>query len=128
MHPYQHNFRCKPSSRLIRQNIYSILLIPIYKENPPKAEEFVTLKVYDMLGREIATLVNEQQQTGTYNIQFNGSRLSSGLYFYQLREILLKQKNVDAQVIRGGGINSAISISWIQSFHRNDNVSDRIAQ
>ncbi len=47
--------------------------------------EWVTLKVYDILGSEIATLVNTEQKPGTYLSQFDGSRLSSGLYFYKLR-------------------------------------------
>ncbi len=45
----------------------------------------VTLKVYDILGREIATLINEEQKAGNYKVEFNGANLSSGVYFYQLR-------------------------------------------
>lgn len=45
----------------------------------------VTLKVYDVLGREISTLVNEQKGAGRYKVKFNGNKLSSGTYFYQLR-------------------------------------------
>lgn len=45
----------------------------------------VTLKVHDVLGREVATLINEVKQPGTYTLQFDASRLSSGIYFYQLR-------------------------------------------
>lgn len=44
----------------------------------------VTLKVYDALGCEVATLVNEVKQPGTYSLQFNGSYLASGVYFYRL--------------------------------------------
>jgi hypothetical protein len=44
----------------------------------------VTLKVFDILGREIETLINEKQNTGTYEIKFNGSKLASGMYFYSL--------------------------------------------
>ncbi len=44
----------------------------------------VILKVYDVLGREVATLVNGIQSEGVYNQQFNGSHLSSGIYFYRL--------------------------------------------
>jgi hypothetical protein len=44
----------------------------------------VTLKVYDVLGREVRTLVNEFQPAGTYSVRFSGSGLSSGVYFYQL--------------------------------------------
>jgi len=45
---------------------------------------FVTLKVYDVLGREIATLVNKEKPVGSYEIKFDGSNLSSGVYFYRL--------------------------------------------
>ncbi len=44
----------------------------------------VTLKVYDILGREVATLVNEKQNRGNYSVTFNASRLASGVYFYRL--------------------------------------------
>ncbi len=44
----------------------------------------VRLVVYDVLGREVATLVNETQAAGTYQIRFDGTRLASGIYVYQL--------------------------------------------
>jgi hypothetical protein len=44
----------------------------------------VSLKVYDILGKEIQTLVNEQLQPGTYEVEFDGSNLPSGIYFYKL--------------------------------------------
>lgn len=46
---------------------------------------FVSLKVYDMLGREVAELVNENQSEGYYSVVFNASNLSSGIYFYQIK-------------------------------------------
>ncbi len=45
----------------------------------------LSLKIYDVLGNEIATLVNEEKPAGSYEVQFNGSALSSGIYFYTLR-------------------------------------------
>ena len=50
----------------------------------------VTLKIYDLLGREVATLVNEEKPAGIYEVEFNshsgeGRNLSSGIYFYQLK-------------------------------------------
>jgi uncharacterized repeat protein (TIGR01451 family) len=45
----------------------------------------VTLKVYDILGREVITLLNEEKTTGTYEVKLNANTLSSGVYFYQLR-------------------------------------------
>ncbi len=45
----------------------------------------ISLKVYDVLGREIATLVNEEKLAGEYEVQFDGSGLPSGIYFYQLK-------------------------------------------
>ncbi len=44
----------------------------------------VTLKIYDILGTEISTLVNEQQQPGIYSVRFNAASLPSGIYFYRL--------------------------------------------
>jgi hypothetical protein len=49
------------------------------------AECYVSLKVYDILGREIKTLINGDIPAGTYHIQFNAGSLSSGVYFYTLR-------------------------------------------
>ncbi|PIW98698.1 MAG: hypothetical protein COZ80_09215, partial [Ignavibacteria bacterium CG_4_8_14_3_um_filter_37_9] len=52
---------------------------------------FVTLKVYDVLGNEIATLVNEEKPAGKYQVNFNAQRttnnkqLASGVYFYRLQ-------------------------------------------
>jgi len=45
----------------------------------------VTLKVYDVLGKEIATLVNEEKSAGSYETVFSASHLASGIYYYQLR-------------------------------------------
>ncbi|MBK7105390.1 MAG: hypothetical protein IPH62_08910 [Ignavibacteriae bacterium] len=45
----------------------------------------VSLKIFDILGREIKTLLNENQKPGNYKIQFDGSNLSSGVYYYQLK-------------------------------------------
>ena len=44
----------------------------------------VTLKIYDVLGKEIAILVNAEKQPGVYEIEFDGSNLSSGIYLYRL--------------------------------------------
>ncbi len=48
------------------------------------ANGFTSLKVYDALGREVATLVNEAKEAGTYSVQFDGAKLSSGIYFARL--------------------------------------------
>jgi flagellar hook assembly protein FlgD len=44
----------------------------------------VILKIYDISGKEIITLVNEKQNSGTYEVTFDGSELSSGVYYYKL--------------------------------------------
>ncbi len=44
----------------------------------------VTMKIYDILGREVRTLVNEVKQAGNYTVDFNASEFSSGVYFYKL--------------------------------------------
>ncbi len=46
---------------------------------------FVTLKVYDLSGKEVASLVNNNLAAGTYNYTFDGAKLSSGIYFYTIR-------------------------------------------
>ncbi len=46
---------------------------------------FVSLRVYDALGREVTTLVNEVKPAGNYLVNFNAERLSSGIYFYRLQ-------------------------------------------
>jgi hypothetical protein len=45
----------------------------------------VKLVIYDILGREIKTLVNEIKQSGKYTVEFNGSNLASGVYFYRIQ-------------------------------------------
>ncbi len=52
-------------------------------QNP--TDGFVALKVFDLLGKEVATLVNEHKSTGSHSIVFNGKDLSSGVYFYKLQ-------------------------------------------
>jgi len=46
---------------------------------------YLTINVYDVLGNEIGTLVNEEKQVGAYEVEFDGAGLTSGIYFYQLR-------------------------------------------
>ncbi|MFP4548507.1 MAG: T9SS type A sorting domain-containing protein, partial [Fidelibacterota bacterium] len=46
---------------------------------------FITLKIYDIMGREIKNLENHQKSAGHYTINFNAKDLSSGLYFYQMK-------------------------------------------
>jgi predicted extracellular nuclease len=48
-------------------------------------ESSVSLKIYNMIGQEVKTLVEENKAPGTYNVNFNASNLSSGVYFYSLR-------------------------------------------
>jgi len=73
-----------PSNYSLSQN-YPNPFNPVTKINYalPKSG-LVTLKIYDILGKEVATLVNEVKNVGTYSIDFNGSNLSSGVYFYKL--------------------------------------------
>lgn len=45
----------------------------------------VSLKVFNTLGEEVETLINDFKSAGKYSVQFNGSRLASGVYFYRLQ-------------------------------------------
>ena len=49
------------------------------------SKDFVSIKVYDVLGNEIATLVNGEKPAGSYSVNFNASKLSSGVYFYRMK-------------------------------------------
>jgi hypothetical protein len=65
--------------------------IPTSPQSPPsKGGEanqgwFTVLKVFDVLGNEVATLVNETQPPGNYEVEFNADKISSGIYFYRLQ-------------------------------------------
>ena len=66
---------------------YTISTLPVSSPLIKKRtkEGFITLKIYDVLGKEVATLVNEEKSAGTYEVEFNGSDLPSGVYFYRLQ-------------------------------------------
>ena len=55
------------------------------------SRQYVTLKVYDVLGKEVATLVNEEKPAGSYEVEFQSSvgspQLASGIYYYQLKTV-----------------------------------------
>ena len=65
--------------------------MPPFSKGRKRAEEIVTLKVFGILGKEIATLVNEEKPAGEYEVEFDGANLlpkgslTSGIYFYQLK-------------------------------------------
>jgi len=67
----------------IKYSIPSPLVPPFIKGGTNGG--FVTLKIYDILGNEVATLVNEEQPAGEYEVDFDGNKLTSGIYFYTLR-------------------------------------------
>ena len=55
---------------------------------------YVKLKVFDIQGKEIAELVNSKQGQGNYKVDFDGSGLSSGVYFYEIKILDEKSNNV----------------------------------
>ena len=75
----------EPTKFVLEQN-YPNPFNPTTKINfsIPEVQQ-VQLKVYDVLGNEVATLVNEEKAPGTYEVQFNASNLTSGIYFYTLK-------------------------------------------
>jgi hypothetical protein len=46
---------------------------------------FVTIKIYDVLGNELKTLINDEKSAGYYKIDFDASQFSSGIYIYELK-------------------------------------------
>ncbi len=80
----------KPNKYILEQNYpnpfnpttiikYSIPFVETHRDAS------LQLNVYDILGREVAALVNENQKPGNYEVTFNGSGLASGIYFYRLQ-------------------------------------------
>ncbi len=59
--------------------------IPSVIASETKQSQLVTLKIFDVLGREVATLVNEEKPAGSYEVEFSADRLTSGIYFYKLQ-------------------------------------------
>jgi hypothetical protein len=59
--------------------------IPSVIASGTKQSQFVTLKVYDLLGNEVVTLINEEKSAGSYEVNFNAAGLPSGIYFYKLQ-------------------------------------------
>ena len=59
--------------------------IPTVIASEAKQSQFVTLKVYDVLGNEVTTLVNEEKPAGIYEVEFDAEKLPSGVYFYKLQ-------------------------------------------
>ena len=57
---------------------------PLRRSGSEASRQFVVLKVYDVLGNEVATLVNEEKAAGSYEVEFDGTRLTSGIYFYRI--------------------------------------------
>jgi flagellar hook assembly protein FlgD len=47
-------------------------------------DNLITIKIYDILGKEVKVLVNEFKPAGSYKISFDGSNLSNGIYFYRM--------------------------------------------
>ncbi len=67
---------CNPVGQFVISPFDSSIII--------KHTQYITIKVYDALGKEVMTLVNEKLSAGSYEAEFNGSNLSSGMYFYKL--------------------------------------------
>ncbi len=68
----------------IKYSIPASLAKGIHSENPSKGGTLVQLKVYGILGKQVAILVNENKQPGNYEVEFNASSFVSGIYFYTL--------------------------------------------
>jgi photosystem II stability/assembly factor-like uncharacterized protein len=74
-----------PKAFSLRQNYPNPFNPQTAIEYELRYKDFVILKVYDVAGREIQTLVDQVQEAGVYRVRFDGSELPTGIYFYKLR-------------------------------------------
>ncbi|HRI85970.1 MAG TPA: serine hydrolase [Ignavibacteria bacterium] len=85
----EQNFTEVPVNHLLSQN-YPNPFNPVTKinftvaQNLSNGKENVTMKVFDISGKEIATLINESKPAGNYSVEFDGTDLPSGVYYYSL--------------------------------------------
>ncbi|MBC8185816.1 T9SS type A sorting domain-containing protein, partial [candidate division KSB1 bacterium] len=82
---FENNFSAVPQNHSLSQNYPNPFNESTTIFYTLKESAMVSLKIYDLLGREIKTLVNEFQDESNYSINFNGSGLRSGIYYYQLQ-------------------------------------------
>jgi parallel beta-helix repeat protein len=92
--PYLHSLPLFTSSNRMHQSPESFTLFQNYPNpfNPSTVISFqilvnthVTLKIYDALGREVATVINEMKKGGIHTAEFNAEKFASGIYFYRLQ-------------------------------------------
>lgn len=89
---YVHFMNGKNNNNVIIPKVYSLSQNYPNPFNPVTnikyqipADRYVSLKIYDITGREIANLVKEYKQAGYYTVSFNGSNFASGVYFYRIQ-------------------------------------------
>ncbi len=69
---------------------------------------FTSLKVYDLLGREVRTLVHENLQAESYEVTFDATGLASGTYFYRLSVVPLARRDLVPTGSRGGQVGELV--------------------
>jgi hypothetical protein len=84
LNPTSINDEVKPESFTLLQNYPNPFNPSTTIRYKLQANSFVSLKIYDILGSEILTLVNEEKTAGEYDVEFNASSFSSGIYYYRL--------------------------------------------
>jgi hypothetical protein len=75
----------RPKTTPLRKEIFGYMPYWMLAQFAIAHDEFVSLKIYDVLGKEVATLVDEQRSAGRYSVRWDASNFSSGVYFYRLR-------------------------------------------
>ena len=74
-----------PAAYLLSQNYPNPFNPSTSIQYAVSSRQFVTLKIYDVLGNEVAILVNKEKPAGNYEVEFDATGLPSGIYFYTLR-------------------------------------------
>ncbi len=81
LNPFQAAFQTNLNYHKTTQTRFNPTTVISY--NLP-VSSFVSLKIYDFIGNEVVTLVNDRKEAGRYFIEWNASDFSSGIYFYKL--------------------------------------------
>jgi Secretion system C-terminal sorting domain len=85
IYPYESNSNNQPNEFALNQNYPNPFNPSTRIQYQVSSISQVIVKVFDVLGNEVTTLVNEEKSAGIYEVEFNANELTSGIYFYKMQ-------------------------------------------